>query len=442
MVNSTSLLSQVTLNQPRLMLFDMALGGHHGNYIQHLIDYAYEKKILGEIDIVVLPQFADVHQDTAKAISDSKHPQINLVSISIAEEAALGSRNSGFNRAMRNFREWEIFCRYAQKLQTNYAFIMYLDTYSLPIAFGKKSPCSFSGIYFRPTFHYSTFASHKSSGRYFWEKNIQLWREKITVDQILRCSHLHKLLCLDPFAVKALQSHQHSSKMVYLADPVNHSPPLLDDLASFQAKLGIEQHRRVFLLFGALDERKGIYQLLDAIELLLPELTQNFCLLIVGKTSLEEQTRMQPKIAALRQTHPVQILELYDFIPEDEVPKYFQAADVVLAPYQCHVGMSGILLLAAAAGKPVLSSSYGLMGELVRHYQLGLAVDSTVPAAITQALSRYVLEPPPTFSDRNRMSLFAEQNSIKLYCSTIFQCAASIDQKFSSNITVEVEHVS
>ncbi len=436
MIDSTSL-PPITPNQPRLMLFDMALGGHHGNYIQHLIDYAYEKEFFGEIDIVVLPQFADVHQDTVKAITASKHPQINLVSISIAEEAALGSRNSGVERTLRNFREWEIFCKYAQKLQTTYALIMYLDTYALPIAFGKKSPCSFSGIYFRPTFHYSTF-NDQHSWQPAWKKNIQHWREKITVRQILRRSRLHKLLCLDPFAVKALQS----SKMIHLADPVSSSPPLLNDLSNFQIKLGIEQHRRTFLLFGALDERKGIYQLVDAITLLPPELTQNFCLLIVGKTNPDEQTRIQPKITALRQTHPVQILELYDFIPEDEVSKYFQAADVVLAPYQRHVGMSGILLLAAAAGKPVLSSNYGLMGELVWHHQLGLAVDTTVPAEIAQALSRYVLETPTTFSDRNRMSLFAEQNSIELYSRIIFQCVAGVDQQVSSNITVEVEHVS
>jgi glycosyltransferase involved in cell wall biosynthesis len=441
MIDATSLHPQITPNRPRLMLFDLALGGHHGNYIQHLIDYAYEKKFLGEIDIVVLPQFADVHRDTVKAIAASKHPPINLVSISIAEEAALGSRNSGVKRTLRNFREWDIFCKYAQKLQTTYALIMYLDTYALPIAFGKKSPCSFSGIYFRPTFHYSTFASYQLSGQLFgqpaWKKNIQHWREKITVDQILRRSQLHKLLCLDPFAVKALQS----SKMIHLADPVSSSPPLLSDLSGFQAELGIEQHRRVFLLFGALDERKGIYQLLDAIELLHPEIAQNFCLLIVGKTNPDEQTRIQPKIAVLSQTHPVQILELYDFIPEDKVLKYFQAADVILAPYQRHVGMSGILLLAAAAGKPVLSSSYGLMGELVEHHQLGLAVDSTVPAEIAQALSHYVLEPPTTFGDRHRMSLFAEQNSIELYSSTIFQCITGFDQQVSSNTTVEVEHV-
>jgi glycosyltransferase involved in cell wall biosynthesis len=130
---------------------------------------------------------------------------------------------------------------------------------------------------------------------------------------------------------------------------------------------------------------------------------------------------MQPKIAELRQTHPIQLIECYDFIPENEVSKYFQMADVVLAPYQRHVGMSGILLLAAAAAKPVISSDYGLMGELVLRYQLGLAVDSTKPTEIAQAIAHCLSEKTSTIGNPAQMKKFAEQNSIERYASTIFQ---------------------
>ena len=142
---------------------------------------------------------------------------------------------------------------------------------------------------------------------------------------------------------------------------------------------------------------------------------------LVGKTNATEQSMIQQKIVALRQTCPIQLVECYEFVPENEVPTFFQLADVVLATYQRHVGMSGILLLAAAAGTPVLSSDYGLMGELVRVYQLGLAVDSTMPAEITKGLSRYLLESPETLGDRTQMKLFAEQNSVDRYTRTIFQ---------------------
>jgi glycosyltransferase involved in cell wall biosynthesis len=428
------LMYQSAATVSKLMLFDLALGGHHGNYIQHIIDYAHQQNFTGEIDIVVLPQFFETHRDTVEVVSNYKYPVVNFVPISETASAILGSRSFVTNRALRNFREWDIFCKYAQKLQTTYALVMYLDTYALPIAFGQQSPCSFSGIYFRPTFHYNTFVNYQPS----WKKMLQHWREKITLDLILRRSKLHGLLCLDPFAVRSLKSHQHSHKVIHLADPVDPKPAFSLDIKCFQEKLGIEPHRRVFLLFGALDERKGIYQLLDAVKLLPPEITQNFCLLIVGKTNATEQAKIQPKISAICQKQPVQIVEVYDFIPESEVPKYFQSADIVLATYQRHVGMSGILLLAAAAGKPVLSSNYGLMGELVVHYHMGLAVDSTVPAQIAQAFSRCVLEAPETFCDRNQMKMLAEQNSIKLYTSTIFQYITGADQPVSSKAILEI----
>jgi glycosyltransferase involved in cell wall biosynthesis len=145
------------------------------------------------------------------------------------------------------------------------------------------------------------------------------------------------------------------------------------------------------------------------------------CLLLVGGTNPAQQVTIHQKIAAICQTQPLQVIEHYEFIPEADVPSYFQLADVILAPYQRHVGMSGILLLAAAAGKPVLSSDYGLMGELAQKYQLGLVVDSTKPAEIAKALATLLLIPPQTISNPSQMKLLVEQNSIERYVNTIFQ---------------------
>jgi glycosyltransferase involved in cell wall biosynthesis len=401
------------------MLFDLALGGHHGNYIQHLIDRAYQQGFEGAIDIVVLPEFAEIHQDTVAAIDRYKQPSIDLVAISAAEATSLGSRDSGISRALRNLREWQIFCKYAKDLQTTHALIMYLDTCELPLAIGMPSPCPFSGIYFRPSFHYHLFESYRPDR----QERLQHWRERVTWDRIFRHPQLQTVFCLDPFAVTEIASQQHNDNLqiVHLADPVQPYPSLPSDMATLKTKLGIDPHRHVFLLFGALDRRKGIYQLLDAIELLSPELCQQLCLLLVGKTNPTERANIHLKITALCQTNPLQSIEHYDFIPEADVPNYFQLADAILAPYQHHIGMSGILLLAAAAGKPVLSSDYGLMGELVRRYQLGLAVDSTKPTEIAKGLATFLSALPQTLGNPNQMKLFAEQNSIDLYTSTIFQ---------------------
>lgn len=401
------------------MLFDLALGGHHGNYIQHLIDRAYQQGCRGAIDIVVLPQFAEIHQDTVAAIDrhQDRDLQIELVPISAAEATSLGSRQSGLSRALRNVSEWQIFCKYAKNLQTTHALMMYLDTCELPLAIGMRSPCPFSGIYFRPTVHYPMFANYKPDR----QDQRQQWRERLTWTRIFNHPQLESVFCLDPFAVTTLAAEHHHTKIVHLADPVPPYPSLPSDLTTLKTQLGIAAHRRVFLLFGGLDERKGIYQLLEAIQLLAPELCEQLCLLLVGGTDPTQQATIHQKITVICQTKPLQAIEHYDFIPEADVPTYFQLADVILATYQRHVGMSGILLLAAAAGKPVLSSDYGLMGELARQYQLGLVVDSTQPTEIAKALTTLLTASPQTLSNPSQMKLFAAQNSIELYASTIFE---------------------
>jgi glycosyltransferase involved in cell wall biosynthesis len=401
----------------RLMLFDLALGGHHGNYIRHLIEFWCDRDLAGSLDIVVLPQFLQVHSEVVDRIAELQHDKIRLVAVSDREEASFGSRNSTIDRTIRNFREWKLFGKYATALQADHALLMYFDTCELPLALGIGSPCPFSGIYFRATFHYNDFSNQIP----YRQEKLQQWREKFALRRILHHPQMRTLFCLDPFAAKYIEQWQHNKTVVPLPDPVETSPIPTFGNEDLRDRLGIGSDRKVFLFFGALDRRKGIDQLLDAISLLPNDLCDRLCLLLVGPTSATEKAAIQPKIVSIRHNQPVEIVEQYDYVPEPEVSAYFQLADVVLAPYQRHVGMSGILLLAAAAGKPVLSSNYGLMGEVVRRYQLGIAVDSTIPAELAKGLTRCLEKPLASLGDRAQMQVFAERNSVERYASTIFQ---------------------
>lgn len=409
---------KITSGDRSLMLFDLALGGHHGSYIQYLLEYWYEHNLSGKLNIVVLPEFLDVHHDTVEFIAQHKHPNIQLLPIKPEEKAALASRSSGMSRALCNFQEWRLFCNYAAELRAEQCLMMYLDTYELPLALGLKAPCPFSGIYFRPTFHYKEFFNYTPSSKV----KLQQAREKFALSRILRHPQLATLFCLDPFAVKQLEKLHNQANIVHLPDPIKLdgnsgvSPDVL------KKRLCIQPDRQVLLLFGALEGRKGIYQLIEAIALLSPALCEKLCLLLVGGTNPTERALIASKVQALRQDYPIQIIEQYEFVPEQEVAAYFQLADVVLAPYQHHAGMSGILLHAAAAGKPVLSSDYGLMGELVQRHKLGLAIDSAKPQEIAIALTRLAQEPLQSLYDREQIWAFAEQHSVDYFTKTIFHC--------------------
>ncbi|HCF26064.1 MAG TPA: glycosyl transferase family 1, partial [Cyanobacteria bacterium UBA11049] len=370
----------------------------------------------GSLDIVVSPKFLQEHSDVVKLATEINKKDINFVAITREEEANLKLRTSGINRNLRAFQEWQLFCKYADLLKSTQCLIMYFDPYQLPLAVGMKVPCSFSGIYFRPTFHYPSFSHYIPS----WKNRLQQWKEKFILSRVLRHPQLKTLFCLDPFAVKQINNFAPQPKAIYLPDPV-----LVDknecQLKNLRETLEINPSKKVFLLFGSLNGRKGIYQLLDAIQLLPSALCEQICLVFVGEANPTDKASIAAKVAATCQARPVQIIEHYEFVSEQDVPAYFQLADVVLAPYQRHVGMSGILLLAAAANKPVLSSNYGLMGEIVQRYQLGIVVDSTVPKDIAQGLQHCLVASGEELGDRKQMQLFAEQNSAEKFAENLFQ---------------------
>lgn len=416
----TEVVNLITNNMPinsdrKLMLFDLSIFGHHPSYIQHFINYWITQETPGSLDIVVSPKFLQEHSDVVE-LATFNPEKINFIAITQSEEASLKPRNSGINRNIRAFQEWKLFCKYAQSLKTTRGLIMYFDPYLLPLAIGMKLPCSVSGIYFRPTFHYSSFSNYTTS----WSNSVQQWREKFILNRVLRHPQLKTLFCLDPFAVKHINKFD-STSAVHLPDPVGLPNQNKCQIASLKERLGINSDKKVFLLFGALNGRKGIYQLLEAIGLLPSVLCEQMCLVFVGEANPTDRASIKSKVAATCQTQPVQIIEHYEFVPEQDIPAYFQLADVVLAPYQRHVGMSGILLLAAAANKPVLSSNYGLMGEMVQRYQLGISVDSTLPEEIAKGLQRCLEESLEEIGDRNQMQLFAEENSAQKFAQILFQ---------------------
>ena len=393
--------------------FDLSIYGHHPSYIRHLVTYWESQQLSGTLSIVVLPDFLTVHADVVALSSSTSN--IHFIPISPSEDSALKDRSSSLNRNIRNFQEWRLFQRYAFQLKAHHCIMLYLDTCLLPIATGMSFPCAFSGIYFRPTFHYKSFQNYSHTPK----RTLQEIREKITLSLALRNQRLKTLFCLDPFVIDHMKQIWTDTHFTHVPDPVcfKRNSDIEVAATTLKRQLNISLDKKIFLLFGLLDQRKGIFQILDAISTLSPEVSSRICVVLAGKISCEDASRVEHS----RQHTSAQICTQYKFISETDVATYFQMADVVLAPYQRHVGMSGILLQAAAAQKPVLSSNYGLMGELVCQYQLGLAIDSEKPLEIAQGFQKFLLKPPSDFCNFTKMHQLATQNSPERFAETIFE---------------------
>jgi glycosyltransferase involved in cell wall biosynthesis len=395
------------------MLFSIAVGGHYSNYIQCLIDYWCRNKFAGKLYILTSPKFIEKHFESIKIATNCEDFNVEFVSITESEYSEVLSQKRGLGIALA---EWKLLKKYIKKLQVSHCLLMFLDHFQLLLALGFILPCEFSGIYFRPAFHYSNFSSYV----FRYDDLLRQWRQRALIFQALKNSRLKFIFCLDPFVLKHFEKSQNKSKTIFLPDPIRKFKSDISQAELFKARLQISETRRIFLLFGQLDERKGIYQLLQAIELLPANLCEKLCLLLVGSMTPQDQQLIEALIQKMSCLLPIQIVVKNEFVSELEMQRYFQISDVVLAPYQRHVGMSGILLLAAAAQKPILSSNYGLMGEIAHQYELGLAVDSASPHSVAQALTRLLTEQPEKFCNPSKMQCLVEQHEADKFAQTIF----------------------
>ncbi|MGP1371584.1 MAG: glycosyltransferase [Almyronema sp.] len=373
-VNTKTVNSFKQVAEPKIMLFDLAVEGHHPSYIRHLITYWHDEALTGSLFVVVSPTFFQDHANVVNLSNSST----KFVAISSDEATKLAQTKSIIQQS---FLEWKLHCKYAKELQVNHSLLMYFDHLQLPIVMGQKSPCSFSGIYFRPTFHYKYFANYTPCLKDLW----RAWRQKVLLFFTLKNKQLKALLTLDSYAIKHIKLLASSEKIVkHIADPVLVPSITHQQTQKLRADLGIDEQKKVFLLLGHVCERKGIFQVLEAMRLLPQHVADQCCLLLVGKISQSIRLKLLANIDSLLKTSPVQAMVIEGYQPEEKISLYFSMTNYVLALYQKHVGMSGVVILGAAYQKPILASNYGLIGKIVCDQKLGYTLDSTSPREISK----------------------------------------------------------
>lgn len=82
-----------------------------------------------------------------------------------------------------------------------------------------------------------------------------------------------------------------------------------------------------------------------------------------------------------------------EFVPDDLVAALFQRSTLVVLPYTEMSGMSGVLNVAYAFGKPVVVSDVGGLDEAVEHGKTGLLVPPRDPQALADAIIQLLVDP-------------------------------------------------
>ncbi len=170
---------------------------------------------------------------------------------------------------------------------------------------------------------------------------------------------------LDPGRVHVIP-HGAFTHLTEVADPV----PLPPELAAVELP--------VVLLFGLVRPYKGLDVLLEAWRAV-----DGAELWVVGLPRMD--------LAPLRAAAPRTVRFVERFVPDAELPAFFDRADLVVLPYR-EIDQSGVLFTALAFGKPLVLTAVGGFPEVAGEGAAELVAPGD-PAALAGALSRLLGDP-------------------------------------------------
>jgi len=144
-----------------------------------------------------------------------------------------------------------------------------------------------------------------------------------------------------------------------------------------------DSKQKIILFFGAVRRNKGLEYLLKA-EPIIRKSLKDFKIIIAGKC--DEWHRYQKFI-----TDDAQVTAINNYIPNEELPKYFNEASIVVLPY-ISATQSGIVPLAFTFGKPVIATSVGAIPEIVENGKTGILVEPRNEKALAYAIIKLLLD--------------------------------------------------
>lgn len=158
-------------------------------------------------------------------------------------------------------------------------------------------------------------------------------------------------------------------------------------------RLGWPTDRPILLSVRRLTRRMGLPNLITALEHV-SQRHPDVLLYIAGKGPLREQLDEQ-----IRANNLDEHVELLGFVPDDDLPFAYRAADVSVVPTTEHEGFGLITIESLAAGTPVLVTPVGGLPETVtdlsEHLVLPDASTGAIRDALVQALDGTLPLPSP-----------------------------------------------
>jgi glycosyltransferase involved in cell wall biosynthesis len=377
-------------NLKHILIIEPEVLGHQPDYIRVLISFFNRQR--NNVKLIFLVSSGMLKRLTiTKNIKNAiKEEKLKFITLSAKETAGCLHKILW----IRAFYRWFIAIRYCRRFKIDHIHFLFLDHIQLPLALRMPIPkgVNVSGILFRPSIHYKEAFGNLCT----LKEKIRDVRKYILYSLMLKNSRVSEIFSLDKFFVSYAGKHlPDGEKLHYLPDPCLMSSKDRRIFDQFRMRKNLlPQKRKKFLLFGALDERKGIFATLDALALLEDRVSREIEIVFAGQLQNGIRGHFLRKVSEYLRLHKdgARLCVKDRYFLKNELIQLLKNCDGLLIPYQRHVGSSGLLFWAASANKPLITQDFGLIGYLVKKYKLGQAVDTSQSAEIAEAIQRFVDE--------------------------------------------------
>lgn len=349
-----------------LIIYELLLSGHHYEYVENLIKIALKYY---DIVHVVLAVADDEQLQSLQSLSKG-YPQ--RVQLDLVSDDLLNHWLRKLGQRMSEMANWRLFNNHYQKLSritdSPVVWLSFLDCVAGAIAI-LGSPCGKAPIIALNIQNICITANENQSLSSKIKKSLDIY----IYHRLFRQQTILRIYTIDPFLVREFTAHPAKAfeKLVFVDDPVDLQTSQ-SDIGYSKRPLGIPDNRIVILVYGAISMRKGVVELIDAVES-----SSNggcFCVVIAG--AIDES--MASVLNGMRYQTLIQsgsLLLHNRFISKKEEGIFFDSTDIVWVGYKNHNASSGVLTLAMVSGKPVIATNKGVIGRLCVEKNLGCVVD-------------------------------------------------------------------
>ncbi|MFL9907924.1 glycosyltransferase [Paraburkholderia sp. RL17-337-BIB-A] len=358
------------MEQDFVLIVEPNLTGHRWRYVEWTMQACTEA---GYPCILATESGNEDHRLARQIVAANRADlQIAFVDPQERPRGLLGQSNQ-YSRFHRYFKRVHRVVSHAQPIRL--VVVPYVDYffYALPFLGSPFRKTPWIGITMRSTFHHHKVGIKSPDRPIVNAIKAQLFKRAI------RSPGLRTLLTIDPTLPEwsARNASKSSAAVAYVADPFPDERAENPVLA--RERLGLDPDQRYLLVYGAISERKGIYELVHA----LTRLEHAPTLIVAGEQDAGTRHFMRNHVRSLT---PAPLI-LDSFIANDVERDLFSACDAVWLGYKGHYGMSGVLVQAYRFGKPVIATEDGLIGWFSRRCELGPILSDLSSASIGRAIT-------------------------------------------------------